>query len=84
MVVLHFGFDSVDRGHVDVARFHLRADFPDRSSSTLRDNAEVGLRLSGVGYDQVPDAELVSGFPDGNHVGAGITGVHGGSLGTVS
>jgi hypothetical protein len=33
-----------------------------------------------MSFDQVPNSELVRGFPDGNHIRAGITGDHGGGI----
>ena len=69
-VMLHLGLDFVDGRDVDVARLHALAHLPDRFGRTLRHGPEVGLRLRGVGLDQVPDAELVCRFPDGNHVGS--------------
>ena len=69
-VVLHFGLDLVDDGDVDIARLHALSHLPDCFGRTLGHGPEVGLRLCRVGLDQVPDAELVCRFPDGNHVGS--------------
>ena len=69
-VVLHFSFDLIDGGDVDIARLHALAHLPDRFGRALGHRTEVGLCLSRMGLDQVPDAELVCRFPDGNHVGS--------------
>ena len=63
-VMLGFTFDLVDP--VDFKG----APFPDRFRSLLRNHAEFGLRVTGMGFDFEPDPELVLGFPDGSHFGA--------------
>jgi hypothetical protein len=57
-VVLHFASISSMRATSNSASFA----FPTRSSRcVLRDHAELGLRVAGMGLDLEPDAELGSG-----------------------
>jgi hypothetical protein len=72
-VVLRHRLDLVDAG--DVEGRVLRA--PDGLGVRLRDRAERGHRVAGMGLDLEPDAELRLGRPDGDHLGAGIAGDHG-------
>ncbi len=67
------GFDFVDAGDVEFNVFC----FPYGLGILARDHSQIGLRVTGMGFDLVPDAELGLGRPDGNHFGAGIAGDHG-------
>jgi hypothetical protein len=75
-VMLGHRLDLVDAGHVEL---HVLG-FPHGLRVLLRDHAEIGLRVAGMGLDLVPDAELGGGLPDGGHLGAGIAGDHGQGL----
>ena len=72
-VVLGDGFDLVDARDVELGRAAL---FPDRLGRLLRDDAELGQRVAGIGLDLEPDAELGFRRPDGDHFRAGIAGDH--------
>ena len=50
--------------------------FPNRLGVGPRNHPEVGLSITGMGLDLVPDAEFGLGRPDGNHVGTGIARDH--------
>ncbi len=72
-VMLGDGLDLVDAGDVE---FGLSALFPDRFGRRFRDDAELGERIAGIGFDFEPDAELRFGRPDGDHVRSGIARDH--------
>ena len=72
-VVLHLALDGVDPLDVEG---RLGALLPDRSGRLLRHDAEIGQRRGGMGLDLEPDAELGLGRPDGDHLGAAVTGDH--------
>ncbi len=74
-VVFGDRFDFVDPRDIEFDVLGL----PDRIGIGTRDHAQISLRIAGVGFDFVPDAELGGGFPDGDHFGAGITGDHSGA-----
>ena len=69
-------FNLVDARHIECDVF----GFPNRLGIGARDHAQIGLCITCVSFDLVPDAELCLGRPDGNHVGAGIAGNHTKSL----
>ena len=70
----------------DVERDALPRLLPDRLRRFLRDDADLGQRVAGVGLDLEPDAEARLGRPDRGHLGAGIAGDHAAShsLGSTS
>ena len=72
-VVLGDALDLVDALDVEL---RLAALLPDRLRRLLRDDAEFGQRVAGVGLDLEPDAEARLGRPDRGHLGAGIAGDH--------
>ena len=68
--MLHFGLNLIDPGDVEAAFL------PDRPSRFLWDHAQFGQRVGGVCLDLEPDLETGFGFPDLDHVWAGIAGNH--------
>ena len=66
-------FDLVDTGHVELYILGL----PHRGGVFAWDHAKGGLRVTGMGLDLEPDLETGFWRPDGDHLGAGITGDHG-------
>src|SRR5579872_1825042 len=72
-IVLDLGLDLLDARDVEG---RILALGPDRLSSILRNDTEVGQRVSGVGFDFEPDLEARLGVPDRRHFGAGIAGDH--------
>ncbi len=72
-IVLRLALDGVDALHVEGRRV---APLPDRRRRFLRNHAQFGERVAGMGLDLEPDAELGFLRPDGRHVGAGIAGDH--------
>ncbi len=71
-VVLGDSFDFVDAGDVEFDILGL----PDGGSAFGGDDAECGLCVAGVSFDLVPDAEFGLGRPNGDHVGAAVSGDH--------
>ena len=71
-VMLGHSFDFIDARDVELDIFCL----PNRLRVFARDHAQIGHRVAGVRLDLKPDAEFRLGGPDGDHVGAGITGDH--------
>ena len=72
-VVLDLGLDRVDARDVE---FGVLALGPDGLGGFLRDHAELGHGVGGVGLDLEPDAESGLRLPDRRHLGAGIAGDH--------
>jgi hypothetical protein len=50
--------------------------FPDRFGGLLRDHADLGQSVAGMGFDFEPDAKARLRRPDRNHFGAGIAWDH--------
>jgi hypothetical protein len=71
-VMLGHGLDLVDAGDVE---FDVLGA-PDGFGIGLRDHAQLGLGVAGMGLDLEPDAEAGFGRPDGGHFGAGIARDH--------
>ena len=71
-VVFGDGFDLVNAGDVEFNVF----GFPGGFCAFAWDHTKVGLGVTGVRLDLVPDAELGFWGPDRDHVGAGVTGDH--------
>ena len=72
-VVLHLAFDRVDALDIEGC---VAALLPDLGGGFLRNHAELGQRVGGMGLDLEPDAELGFRRPDRRHFGAGVTGDH--------
>ncbi len=72
-IVLGFALDLVDAGDLELAAF------PNCLGGIGGDDAERDQRVHGVRLDLEPDLEAGFGFPDGNHLGAGIAGDHAGA-----
>ena len=66
------GLDLVDAGDVEFDVFGL----PHGVGVFARDHAQIGLGVAGMGLDLVPDAEFGLGRPNGDHVGAAVSGDH--------
>jgi hypothetical protein len=73
-VMLGDGLDLVDARDVESGR---AAFLPDRSGGFLRNDAELGQCIAGIGLDFEPDAEFGFRRPDGHHFRPGVTGDHG-------
>ena len=71
-VMLGHGLDLVDARHVE---FHILG-LPHSLGIFARDHAQIGLRIAGMGLDLIPDLEFRRGFPDIDHLLAGITRDH--------
>ena len=69
-VVLGFPFDFIDPFNLEGA---LVAD---GGHGVLRDDAQLRLCLASIGLDVEPDLKFGFGFPDGNHLGTGVTRDH--------
>ena len=72
-VVLGLALDLVDPGDVEDGILGLG---PDGLGGLLRDDAELGQRISGMRLDLEPDLEARLRLPDGGHFRAGIAGDH--------
>ena len=68
-VVLDLALDLVDAGDVE---FRVLALGPDRLRRLLRDHAELGHGVGGMGLDLEPDAEARLRRPDRRHLGPGV------------
>ena len=66
------GLDLVDSGDVKFNVFR----FPNSGGTFARDHSKVRLGIAGMGFDLVPDAEFGLGRPNGDHVGAAVSGDH--------
>src|SRR5690606_14134441 len=72
-VVLHLALDLVDALDVE------GATLPHRLGGLLRDDAQFGQRVAGVGFNLELDAEPGFGFPQRRHGGTRIAWDHGNS-----
>jgi hypothetical protein len=72
-VMLGDALDLVDALDIEGGAAAL---LPDRLRGFLRDHAELGQRVAGMGLDLEPDAEAGLRRPDGDHFRPGITGDH--------
>jgi hypothetical protein len=70
-VMLGDALDLVDARDIEGG---VAALFPDLGGGGLRHDAEIGQLVGGMRLDLEPDAEAVLRLPDGDHIGAGITG----------
>ena len=75
-IMLGDSFNLVDARYVECDVL----GFPNRLGIGAWYHAQIGLCVTGVGFDLVPDPELGLWRPDGNHVGAGVAGNHTKSL----
>ena len=66
--------DFIDAGDIEMS---LAALFPDRLCGLFGNNADLGHCVAGMRFDLEPDAKASFGFPERNHLGAGITRYHG-------
>ncbi len=71
-VMFGFGLDFIDARNVKLNIL----GFPDGVGVFTGDHAQIGHRVTGVGFDFVPDFKFGFGRPDGNHFGAGIARDH--------
>ena len=72
-VVLDLALDLVDPRDVEHGVLALG---PERGRGLLRDDAERGQRIGGVGLDLEPDPEARLRVPDRGHLRAGVAGDH--------
>ncbi len=73
-VMLCFAFNLVNAVNIEITTL------PHRLGGSLGNNAQLRLRITGMGFNLEPDTEFALRVPDGGHLGAGITGDHGGYL----
>ncbi|MNL50346.1 hypothetical protein D3C87_1733570 [compost metagenome] len=72
-VMLGDTLDLVDARDVEDGVLRLG---PDRRGGLLRNDAELGQPIGGMGLDLEPDAEAGLRLPDSDHLGAGIARDH--------
>ena len=72
-IMLGDGFNLVNSSHIE---FYILG-LPNGGGVFAGDHAKLGLRIAGMGFDLIPDAEFGFGRPNGNHFRAGIAGDHG-------
>ena len=76
-IVLGHPLDLVDARDIEG---DMAGALPDRRGGGLRDHADFGERVAGMGLDLEPDAKPRLRLPDLHHVGAGIARDHHDSL----
>ena len=72
-VVLGLALDLVDAVDIELRRLALGPDFLRRR---LRDHAELGHGIGGMGFDLEPDAKACLRRPDRRHFGPRISRYH--------
>jgi len=70
-VMLDLAFDRIDARDIEFRRF---AFCPDRLGGILRDHAELGHGIGGVGFDLEPDAKPRFRRPDRRHLRTRVAG----------